>query len=829
MRGTEQEFYGINALTTYTITVTAKDSTDTNIGNGGDTFLIQISNQCTMSDAYNCDVVSGAKTTIPSTIYDKMTDNGDGTYSYSYSVKINGAITILIKMATSNGLKSIFYSTTNWSGSPQLTTVLPNLNFIGPSYNYPSLSTIEYFTASFYSTIYSPTKETYTFYANIDDSGQVIIDGVSKSNTLGTPVNPSVVFTADMSTQNYHNFYYKYEQSCCGTWSVFEWSSPSTSRQVIPTTYFYVTTLVGSSPYQITVNWPTGYTGSDPTSPTVWKEVWGDGIKVGTETCDDGNTVDGDGWQANWGLVTTGFVCAGGTITVKDTWVKCTTGFYPNTSKTQWITQWGDGLKAGSEGCDDGNTNDKDGWSSSWTVENGYKCSGGSLYSSDSWSKWDTGYYTNYSDTTQCITKWGDGFRKGSEKWDDGNLIDGDGWTSQWIVEDGYACVGGDLGVTDVWTQWDLGYDPNPDYSVWVGATVPLDAKSVAIASVTAALTGVAANVLLSIFTSTSGGSTSSFGMMNQLQLVILIPLLRTYLPTKIYNYLKSMNTSLFNIDFLPTSNSGSFIDFKGLFDFNQQNSYLKLLGLTSGSALVNILNLTVTVGCILWLHIVILIIYVIIRKAPRFRKISQFLLKLLETLTFGFYIGVYWETYILFILVDFSEIAFQNNWGIKNTRSCAMSYVILGFMIFFLLLTLWQWCKSRKPESFESQKYFRVLVDGMRPNWLCRSYFVAFIIRRSLFGVILFFCQTLEMITRVVLFVVVQFLITIYIIVLRPQEEIKERISDVINEVYYLFFGVFLLYFNTEARWSNTATDAYFWILMSNNFVLILIMLSKY
>ena len=169
-------------MTTYTITVTAKDSTDTNIGHGGDTFLIQISNQCTMSDAYNCDVVSGAKTTIPSTIYDKMTDNGDGTYSYSYSVKINGAITILIKMATSNGLKSIFYSTTNFSGSPQLTTVLPFLNFsLNSNLNYPSLSSNQYFTAIFYSTIFSPAKETYTFYVNEDDAGIIVIDGVTKS------------------------------------------------------------------------------------------------------------------------------------------------------------------------------------------------------------------------------------------------------------------------------------------------------------------------------------------------------------------------------------------------------------------------------------------------------------------------------------------------------------------------------------------------------------------------------------------------------------------------------------------------------------------------
>ena len=534
-------------------------------------------------------------------------------YSYNYSVSINGALSILVKLVTGNGIYSIFYSTKDWTGTPQLTTTLPFLNFYQETNtNYPILpvNNTDY-TAYFYATIYTPVKESYTFYLSRDDHALTVIDGVTKT-TLNEFWCMTVTFTVDFTTANYHTFYMKYDSITGRAFLKSEWLSSSIGRQIIPTNNYYTTSLVGSSPIQITVNCPVGYTGDDPTSPLAWKEVWGDGIKVGTETCDDGNTIDGDGWQANWGLVTTGFVCSGGTITVKDTWVLCSAGFYPNTSKTQWVTRWGDGLKAGSEGCDDGNTNDKDGWSSSWTVENGYKCSGGSLYSSDSWSKWATGYYTNFSDTTQCITKWGDGVRKGSEKWDDGNLTDGDGWTSQWIVEDGYICVGGELGVTDVWIQWDLGYDPNPDYSVWVGATVPLETKSIAFASVAAALTGVAANAILSLFTSTSGGPTSSFGMMNQLQLVILIPILGTYLPTKIYNYLKSMNTSLFNIDFLPTSNSGSFIDFKGLFDYNQQNSYLKLLGLTSGSALVNILNLSVTVGCIFWLHIVILIIYVI-------------------------------------------------------------------------------------------------------------------------------------------------------------------------------------------------------------------------
>ena len=57
------------------------------------------------------------------------------------------------------------------------------------------------------------------------------------------------------------------------------------------------------------------------------------------------------------------------------------------------------------------------------------------------------------------------------------------------------------------------------------------------------------------------------------------------------------MNASLLNFGFLPTSNSESTISFKSMFDFKQQNSYLFLLQLNSGSALVNILDLTTTVG----------------------------------------------------------------------------------------------------------------------------------------------------------------------------------------------------------------------------------------
>ena len=133
-------------------------------------------------------------------------------------------------------------------------------------------------------------------------------------------------------------------------------------------------------------------------------------------------------------------------------------------------------------------------------------------------------------------------------------------------------------------------------------------------------------------------------------------------------------------------------INFKGWFNFKQQNSFLNLLDLNSGSALVNILALTTTIGIVVGLHIVIVIIYFVLKKTNKCMKITKLILKVLKFLTFNFYIGVFLETYILFLLTDFSEIYYQNKNGVQNGKSMVMSYVILAFMLCMILLALWQW-----------------------------------------------------------------------------------------------------------------------------------------
>ncbi|CAI2363732.1 unnamed protein product [Moneuplotes crassus] len=119
-----------------------------------------------------------------------------------------------------------------------------------------------------------------------------------------------------------------------------------------------------------------GFYQNDPSNPTYCVTRCGDGYRVGTEICDDANTVDEDGCKSDCS-VESGYVCTGGNSTNQDSCVLCSTGFYPNDSvqPTECITQCNDGYRVGSEACDDGNTIDGDGCSSDCNkIELAWKC-----------------------------------------------------------------------------------------------------------------------------------------------------------------------------------------------------------------------------------------------------------------------------------------------------------------------------------------------------------------------------------------------------------------------------------------------------------------------
>ena len=220
----------------------------------------------------------------------------------------------------------------------------------------------------------------------------------------------------------------------------------------------------------IWIYWADGLYQNDAANPTLWVPHWGDGRKAGNEKWDDANTMSGDGWSSNWLSVETNYVWSGGTSNSKDTWSLWSYGFYQNDplNPTTCITHWGDGKRAGNEKWDDANTIDGDGWKGDWSsVEQNWVWSGGNPNSIDTCTQCLHGLYQNDNlASTICVPHWGDGFKAGDEKWDDGNTDDNDGCKGDWSkVEDQWICSGGSLYAKDIWSFWTSGFYQNDHFN----------------------------------------------------------------------------------------------------------------------------------------------------------------------------------------------------------------------------------------------------------------------------------------------------------------------------------------------------------------------------
>jgi fibro-slime domain-containing protein len=185
----------------------------------------------------------------------------------------------------------------------------------------------------------------------------------------------------------------------------------------------------------------------DCTQAGTCADLCGNGKFDPTETCDDGNTDDADGCggdckvEQGWGCARPNSACVRLPVcgnSVRERGEECDsgpisdpgcgdckilTGFWCSTPGQACLEKrCGNGARTPEEACDDANTADGDGCSTSCVIESGWRCS-----------------------SNGCRPICGDSLLHGSETCEDGNTVSGDGCSAGCRVEPGASC--GTLGA----------------------------------------------------------------------------------------------------------------------------------------------------------------------------------------------------------------------------------------------------------------------------------------------------------------------------------------------------------------------------------------------
>ena len=183
-------------------------------------------------------------------------------------------------------------------------------------------------------------------------------------------------------------------------------------------------------------------------------------------------------------------------------------------------------------------------------------------------------YLNNIPLTLQVSPSCGNGALTVNEEWDDGKNINYDGWSSDWKTET--------LSKSKI------------DLLFWIFTSL--------------LISWVMIN-FISIFISNYSVS-GIFGFINEVQLILLLPMLPHFMPQSIIDFIANLNYCMFSFDFLYDFISLNIFNIQFSLSYNQPSSYIDLMNITSGSTLVNIQGNIMTLLQIAGLHLVVLLMH---------------------------------------------------------------------------------------------------------------------------------------------------------------------------------------------------------------------------
>ena len=315
--------------------------------------------------------------------------------------------------------------------------------------------------------------------------------------------------------------------------------------------------------------------------------------------------------------------------------------------------------------------------------------------------------------------------------------------------------------------------------------------------------------------------------------MLMLLLLTNIFIPLEVTNWIIGPKVALIPFDYIPFKSFSLSSKINEIFGFDQINTNIVEIGLESGSSFVNNFSLLCFLIWIIALHFMLNIIVWWFKRWNSSRIISKIIKapnfivkKLLIILTFHYYIRTFLESSLTLQVSSISEIYYFST-GSRAKRSslvCAVLVLILLisflFVSFFLSITI----KIEEGISNVLEELFR----GLKNHWRFRFYTPIVITRRFIFILLLIIYAPVSPFYASWILWIVQLIYTILISIMRPFESRKDNLIEIINELFFLVFLCWIWASYSKTNWTLTQSNTFIFLILSNNFILLIIVLSK-
>ena len=193
---------------------------------------------------------------IDSDITERMTDNGDRTYSSTFTFHRPGYITLTVIKYTQSRVYGEYYLSRNHEGRSYYWNTANNINF---NWGYSRVfyyrgSRYDNVSAKYYFRLLAPVTGQYNFTVDVDDEMRMYLDGNLIMNHTSGVHTDSVILVAG-------TYYYgkiEYEEGYSRAELMLYWAYDGQTQEIIPSTNFFGPTYV-RTPTNYYIYCPSGY------------------------------------------------------------------------------------------------------------------------------------------------------------------------------------------------------------------------------------------------------------------------------------------------------------------------------------------------------------------------------------------------------------------------------------------------------------------------------------------------------------------------------------------------------------------------------------------
>jgi hypothetical protein len=307
----------------------------------------------------------------------------------------------------------------------------------------------------------------------------------------------------------------------------------------------------------------------------------------------------------------------------------------------------------------------------------------------------------------------------------------------------------------------------------------------------------------------------STYAMIEQMQIIFLLALIKTFFPVRVMWFFKMMKVLLFGFNF--TKLNWVFFENTG-YEYEQTDSALELLGFEYKSGLINIFGNLVVFTSIFILHGLAFLFYINIYKNQEFKnKCERLLLVVAKVMTGPVYMRYLMLSLVLYLVACLSDINYAN-FSNEHAWSFFVSFSILVALILFISVPIVQYFLMLFKRKIVFYDYFKELNYGIKDNFIAKLYPIVYFIRRVLLCTLVTIGSEVRPNVKLGLFFSLEIVYFVGIVLVRPFINIQDNFVAIFNCVMMVFYIFCLFFYNNDHEWNKGFTYSYLSLILANS-----------